>query len=542
MASDLTPESVRQVQFRTTLRGLDRGEVELFLDSVATRLEALEEAREKLAAKLESANARDLETEFDSVGREVAAILQAAREASDTMRERAKVDSTKWRSEAMEEAEEARKSAAADAEALRRDAWVTGSQLLEQSAAAAETLRANAARDVLTIMGEAEREAHRLTSGARRESEDLVRNAAMEVEKITNEAVKRRDEIIDGANRQAATAQERARALEQRRDELLDELENVRSTLTRLESSLEERREALDLGTSEPSNVKVVHPPADAAKTWELGETVRVVPPKDFKPGTPDPGVAEEVADEVIRMREPPPEPQPAPGHEPAPEPEAETEVDTTPEPESEPAPTTPRPAPAMAEVRSDDLTALFSSLRESGSHSVDEPPVEEEAPSGIDWLDVRESKLLPITNRALRGIRKAITEIQNVALDSLRTESEWAPDRSQIVETVHAEILAVWSESFAAGHEAAEEMTRSKLKRPKTPKSSADDKFASDLANAVERALADAGATPKSRQSAVSRIFRTWRSDEAERRIREISLHGYEAGVEKSRSVTSEV
>src|SRR5690606_10504709 len=157
------------------------------------------------------------------------------------------------------------------------------------------------------------REAHRLTSGARREAEDTVRNANMEAEKISTEATKRRNEIIDTANRQAATAQERARALEQRRGELLEELENGRSTLTRLDGPLEERREALDLTrlTPEDTSVRVVHPPAEAKKDWELGETVRVVPKEPSKGFQPDPGIADEVSEQVARIREPDDTPRP---------------------------------------------------------------------------------------------------------------------------------------------------------------------------------------------------------------------------------------
>jgi DivIVA domain-containing protein len=571
MAREVSPNEIRNAEFRTTFRGFDRAEVEEMLDAVAGRIEALEAESKKLQAKLAEQPRKDLESEFESVGSEVTAILQAAREAADTMRERASLDSARWRSEAMEEAETARKEAAADAEALRHDAWVTGTELLEQSAANAEAMRAAAERDVLTVMGEAEREAHRLTSGARREAEDLVRNANMEAEKMASEAAKRRDEIIDRANRESATAQERTRALELRRDELLEELENVRSTLTRLEGSLDERREALDLTQNqEPSNVRVVHPPAEAKKQWELGETVRVVPPED-QPRA-DSGLADEVSDQVARIRQPEPSPRP--------EPDAPVEaVPETPEPETTPeqprqAVTEPPMEPQVTESVAtdsepedsddgdDDLGALFASLR-GGGDTVPPPspkvadqtqePVEDKAeepadleetddrdPDGTDWIAVRDSRLLPITNRALRGVKKAMTEIQNLALDTLRTEDEWVPDESAIAESIHAELVAVWTESFAAGHSVAEQMVGDKLKRPGTPASSADEDFASDLAAAVSSALRNAGDGPRERQSAASRVFRVWRSDEAERRIRDVAILGYETGIERSRRVTT--
>ena len=558
MAQRVTPDEIRNAVFRTSLRGVDRAEVNEMLAIVAQRIEELEAAQEKLRRQLDEtpSSGASLETEFESVGREVSSILQSAREAAESMRERASLDAARWRREALEEADTTRKEAAADSEALRRDAWVTGSEVLDQAQKQAEAMRAAAERDVLTIMGEAEREAHRLTSGARREAEDLIRNATMDAEKMAAEAAKKRNEIIESANRQASTAQERARALEARRDELLVELENVRSTLTRMEGSLAERREALDMTRSpEPSNVRVVHPPPEAKGQWELGETVRVVPPGGSDEGDLDQPPEELVDPRVERARqlelEAQVEPDPEPEQQPEPEPDQRPEQQPGPEPDTEPAPSPEQgpsePEPVPAVPSEDELQALFASLRGAGA----EPPAtgSEDVPApvfdttsvsddGTDWIAVRDSRLLPITNRALRGVKKAMTELQNVALDSLRTDDAWRPDEDSIAESVHAELVAVWSESFAAGHSVAEEMAGERLQRPPTPLSSADQDFASDLAAAVTGALDASADGPRERQSAASRVFRVWRSDEAERRIRNIALLGYESGIEKSRTL----
>jgi DivIVA domain-containing protein len=541
MDSELTPDGLRQARFRSAFRGLDPSEVETTLNAVAGRLEQLEAEKAKLEKDLAEISGHDLDDEFETVGREVTAILQSAREAADAMRQRASLEATRWRTEATEEAEATLKGAAADAEALRRDAWVTGSELLEHTARAAEKMRADAERDVLTVMGEAEREAHRLSSAARREAEDLLRNATMDAEKASADAVKRRDEIIDGANRQAAAAQERTRALEQRRDELLEELENVRSTLTRLEGSLEERREALDLAAAEPSSVRVVHPPADAKKQWELGETVRVVPPESETKSEPGVALADEMSEQVARMRdeESPPGPTPA-----APPEAEESRSVEEPPPVEEPAPSEQELEPVGDDT---EVEALFASLRggDEERQVVDNAAADEEADDEIDaeveatdWIQVREERLLPITNRALRGVKKAVTEVQNVALDGLRTDDDWRPDEETVSAAVHAELTAVWSESFAAGHAVAEGMTGSKLKRPSTPASKADVAFAADLAEAVSHALDVAGEGQRERQSAASRVFRVWRTDEAERRVRDIALEAYETGLEESRKV----
>jgi len=531
MGPEITPEDLRQAEFKTVLRGADRDEVAATLETAAERLEAMEKQIANLQERLSQADVPDLQSEFEAVGGEVTGILQAAREAANSMRERASADTTRWRSEAMSEVEESRRSAAADAEALRRDAWVTGTELLEQAQRLAKAMRDQAERDILTIQGEAEREAHRLTSGARREAEDMVRTAAMDVEKMVVDATRRRDDIIAQANRQASAAQERTRALEQRRDELLEELESVRATLTRLEGGLEERKDRLDV-TNEPSSVKVVHPgPADAAKfdQWALGETVRVVPPED-RPRYPlSPLEDIELESEPQRhpetpVDEPRSEPEPSAGIE-------EADAERVDEPEVE-----------------DDVESLFASLRHTGEDAVEdgeaagaaEEPVGDDPDAGHDWIDERDSRLLPITNRALRGVKKAMTEMQNIALDGLRTDDEWRPAEEPIADAVRADLIALWTESYAAGHSVAELMTGSKLKRPATPHAETPVEFAAAVGDAVNAAIQGAGPGQRERQSAAARVFRLWRSDEADRWMRETAILAYELGIEDSLSVSA--
>lgn len=562
MEPEITPGEIRRAEFKTTFRGLDRDEVEAFIAEIAGRLERLEAENDKLAAVSEEVVDRDLDQEFETIGREVTSILQAAREAADSMRERAALDAARWRSEAMEETKTNRSQAAADAEAMRRDAWTTGSELLAQAAREAKRMREEADRDVLTIQGEAEREAHRLTSGARREAEDLLRNATMDAEKATSDAAKRRDEIIDQANRQAAAAQERARALERRRDELMEELENVRSTLSRLEGSLEEKKETFELSSEESTTVKVVptSKPSDDPEHWEPGETVRVVRPGDDE-ATPvvDIDLPSQELDESPVI-EPPPKPRPSvevlpPSHdedvlEEVGQKAPEGEVASQSVEEEAAEEDVEAPDEHLADRDGDDVSALFSSLRSGGdaAEGDSERDVEDTDESGgdstepdehpdtsRDWIEVRNSRLLPITNRALRGAKKSLTELQNIALDGLRTDDDWRPSSEVISETLQAELISVWAESFAAGHTVAEEMTGSKIKRPPTPTANSVSELARALAEAVETALDEADDGQRARQAAVSRVFRVWRTDEAERRIRELAIRSYQLGVERS-------
>ena len=560
MPPDITPEEIRGATFRSTLRGADTAEVERFLDRVAANLEELERDRDRLASRLGEFADKDLKTEFESVGREVTKVLEAAREAAETMRERASADAARWRSESMAEAEQLRKDARNDAEALRGDAWTAGSELLAQSSAEAKRLREAAERDSLTITGEAEREAHRLVSGARREAEDLVRSATMDAEKITADAEKARDEMIETARREAEASQERTRALEQRREELMAELEGVRAALRQMEGTLEAKREDLNLSKTSDTTVRVIpsrRPPEaepEQGVEWAPGETVRVIRGDD---GTEQ---------ETTEVREPPSGEEvssidtvEATALEPDRIPDAETSADTPVEASADEtsdvkrasAPTTPADQPAVGSGP-DDLGALFESLRSPGapgkvdaaapvrsqpvpSEEKKEEPRPKPAPSRVvpdDVIEQRDAVLLPITNRALRGVKRSVTEAQNIALDGLRTDTNWTPDRSEISEIVRAELITLWAESYSAGHDRAEAMSGSKLKRPQTPSTDAPEDFGTSIASDLSREMGEVGEGQRERQSAASKVFRAWRTDEAERRVRALSLRAFHRGM----------
>jgi hypothetical protein len=272
----------------------------------------------------------------------------------------------------------------------------------------------------------------------------------------------------------------------------------------------------------------------------------------------PEPLADELAADlERIKQRDVEPEtvPEPAAVSEQAPDSVqgAEEAMELEPEapPDTEPTPLDMSPTQKV----SDDLGALFAALRggeadaqpasppEIGpdEHQV-APEAEPQAPTRAPspptagehtgWMEERDTRLLPITNRALRGVKKSVTEAQNIALDSLRTDEDWKPDGGLLAENLRADLIGLWAESYSAGHAVAEEMTGSRLKRLDTPHSDAADGFGSALASALVGALGGAGEGLRDRQSAASRVFRGWRTDEAERRIRELAFRGYHLGV----------
>jgi DivIVA domain-containing protein len=574
MTTPPSPDEIRRATFRVGFRGFDTAEVTEFLERLAAVVEDLAQQRDRLASRLGEFAGRDLKAEFESVGREVASVLEAARVAADTMRERSSADAARWRSEAKAEADALVKDARADAEAMRTDAWSAGTQLLEQVKAEVERLSVAAQRDSLAVLGESEREAHRLTSAGRREAEELVRNARMEAEKVSAQAKADHDEIINSAHRQAESAQERTRALEQRRDELMTELESVRSALSSFETELEDRRQGLGLTEAPELPRQVVIADERGGEphieTWEEGHTVRVIrpsPPESAEPATdPDADTADtETADtdtphdagddletdadelvaEVARLRER----DSAEEHR-----EMEDDAATAESIEAEPEdiiPAAPEAEPASTPPPSDEVFELFRRLRvpaapeepstadeaspseeaavESPAKPDEEPIVSPPVDGGDgDAFETRERLLIPITNSALRAIKRVLTDAQNEALDKIRqSEGQWSPEPELLGAGLRDELESLVADATEAGREAATELGVG-AGPPAEPDPGHLDSVSTELSQALATALASAGAGVRERSAAASRVFRGWRTDEAERRVRWVAMASY--------------
>ncbi|HEY7583439.1 MAG TPA: DivIVA domain-containing protein [Acidimicrobiia bacterium] len=532
----LTPDQITGRSFRSAFRGLDPGEIKEFLAAIAQQMADLIAQRDRLAGRLGEFAERDLKSEFAAVGIEVTSVLEAARDAAEGMRDRATADAARWRSEAMAEAEAERRSAREDAERLRSDAWLTSEDLLKQAQNEARRLAETAERDSLSVLGEAEREAHRLTASARRESEDLTRVARMEAERVHAEALARHDEIVESARRQADASQERARALEQRRQELLAELETLRSSLSRMEGELDERRTRLGLSGPEeqPAEqiLRVVTPGSDKAE-WEPGETVRVVSRRKEKQAAAPASDLDEVVEDVKRIRSN----ESAKAAEP--EPEQEPPIDAVSEPEED---------VAAESTTVDELGAIFSRLR--GVPPTDEPapgPSDEvkEAPappapkrvqSDADPFELQRRLVLPVSNRALRNLKRQLTEMQNQALEGIRvSEGAWRPTIDDASQYLRPELVVLLAESFSMGHSAAEELAGRTFARPHTPARDEASGMAGDLVEQITAVLGSEEDGGRERSSALSRVFRAWRTDEAERRVNDLASSAYHAGLSSS-------
>ena len=347
-----TGDDVRSATIRSGLRGYHKEDVDDFREAAATLVDELRRRIDVASghlAQLGLDEPLDLKQEFATVGKEISAILEAARTAATDIRQRATADGERWRAEAEE-----------DAARMRSDAWEEASSQLESSVADAQQTRADADEDALFIRAQAEKEAIRLTSEAKRDADDVVRSARAEA-----------DAIIADARDAVEAAQERARALEVRREELMRELEEARRAIGLVEADIEEQHQRLV--APETQTVRVLgqeedEPDAAENDGWlDEDATVRLVPgdPAGRAPLSDlEPVIdAEDIVAEVQSLQVAPDDPWSSPARDPEPAVDAapvapEPVRGAVTEPAAEPEPELAEPEPDAGEHAGDDLEA----------------------------------------------------------------------------------------------------------------------------------------------------------------------------------------
>ena len=203
----------------------------------------------------------------------------------------------------------------------------------------------------------------------------------------------------------------------------------------------------------------------------------------------------------------------------------------------AEPAPTSDEPE--AAEAADDDvLGSLFAQLRDEGDAGgspspsapaeaepvvaadassevepvADVPAVEDRvdsAPEGEEQAPPSEAdsdgaSTIPAQNVALRSIKRTLVDLQNETLDHLRTDATWEPDES-------------YTDRFGPA------FTELNVEVWGADDPRAASAFAADLFDALQSALERSrasGGGDRAVASAASKVFRMWRSDEAERRV----------------------
>lgn len=459
---DLGPEGFGTRGIPSARRGYDKRVVDTLVAEAAQRWAELKRRYDELSTAVEQAGGREhLSRNLAAVGEEVARILTAAGDAATGMRERAAADAAEVVRDAEALADRMRRDADDDAFVARKDAWETGTALLDLVRETAAAIITEAEGGAMLIRAEAEKEAHRRLAITRKEQDDILRSARYELDRQIAQA-------RDLAAEMLSTASEDTHELlptptqDERRRELLDEIERIRAARS-----------------IDQVSVLPLQQPLLRREGVHFGE---------LDPKAPE--LSDALAAEVQSLTDAPP---PAPREEPPPARRRE-----------------PSPAPFA-----DDVGTLFEALRTTSEVDVLEPD------GDTDPMVLHDRLVLPAHNLGLRELKRRIVDLQNIALDGLRAAG-WSPDAALIAGDVTPALEPALQKAAAAGLEAARTLAGVRVDKPAgSPRvKRLIATMASDLASQL-RTAAGGEAGREETVATVGRVFRAWRTDEAERWVR---------------------
>lgn len=476
-----------------------------------------------------------------------------------------------------------------------RDSILRGAEqdaLFIRAEAEREALRltGDARRDREELLRAARQDAEQSVATARHESDTLLESARQQAEAAQERAralEQRRAELMEELEAARASIGELEAESDARRTEVEEASEDAAAADEAPDRWSDEdssvRIVAADrVVVAEP--VDALQLAAEVEELRQQGSGVQLEPEVEVASApAPAPVTEPEPIPEAVSEPEPAPEPTPAPEpvREPPLEPQPEATPESVPEPVSEPEPipeatpesvsepeAVPEPEPVLTAEAApertpesvDPLAGLFASLRRPeepeksapGEESITESKAEGQSaaspavapvsvlaapstpdPGQPDPFGVRERLLLPVTNQALREIKRRLVDLQNLALEELRTHDAWSPDPSEFAAVFRDDVHTVSRESSVAGYIGAAELVGSSEAPPAPAVGSTDDADAfgralgDSVASAIDKSRT-AGAGPRQVASAVSRVFRAWRTDDAERRVRSVAYAAY--------------
>ena len=554
-------------------------------DAARWRAEADREARE-----LRSRAQRDAESARGSAWETASALLDETKAAAESALHGADQDALFIRAQAEREALRLTGDARRDAEEELRAARTEAERLLIDARAESEATLATARQSA-----EAAQERARALEARRTELMVELETARLSIGQIEEQREAQRDAAVSPPDSPVAPAPEPRRdgsewldtdasvrivpaGLLPSEDEPVDAdalAEEVAALRAAAQAEAIAPPEAVDIeeGAFEAAPVTDVIE-AEA----ELVVALEQEPGGGVEPETPA------IGDDSVIVVEPqePAEPEPEPSEPEPSEPEPSEPEPSEPEP-SEPEPSEPEPIQTEADDVGDDsgeddpaptvaaapnsIDGLFAKLREPEIAA--EPPPEaepetpaaerpaameepvvaeppEEAPASsepthvaaTDPFELRDRLLLPIQNRTLRTLKRRIVDLQNRVLEELRVSGpDWTVDRAMFAAAVGEDVVRLSQESFVAGYAGAAELTGAAATPPPDRGAALDasahfiDGIKSAVDEALERTRADDSGS-RQISAAVSRVFRAWRTDEAERRVRHAGYRAYHEGL----------
>ena len=520
-------------------------------DAARWRAEADKESR---SARADSA--KDAEQARRSAWEESTELLKQTDEEIKQVTEEAGQDALFIRAEAEREAlrltgdarrdkEEAARKARTDADRVMIEARAESERILEKARQSAQSAqgRAQALEQRRTELMQ-ELEAARLSIG-QMESEIDSRREALQTAAETPDSgvrvIKTSSDLTtewpaDDASVRIVPASRVAPDQPVDPDAFVAEVEQLQSAIATAEKAAARVAEEVSAEAAEPDSTSVEEP-----------DHMEVQPAKT-EPTTTT------TQDEVASIPEPESEPPLEPEAPVSPGPEAVT--DTTVEAEEALVPdgiddlfaqlrTADAPAPKapVADVRREESAAAPTEAAPVATAILDAAedvtgPAATLGDVADDPFELRDRVLLPVENRTLRSVKRRIVDLQNRVLEELRLgDNTWEPDRSMFVAAVSDDIATMIQESFVGGHAAAAELLGEHStplpERAATQATSAEfiDALVDAAAESLKRARASGGGT-RQVSAAVGRVFRAWRTDEAERRLRRAGYLAYNEGL----------
>ena len=562
------PAPGEDLAFSRSLFGYDPMEVRAFVAQMTEQVERLQAQQDSILSGNGAMDEASIGVVIDSVVGDIAEVLEAARGSYRKVRERAENEAAVMLAEAAEQVRKMLATAESDAFALRKSAWDASTEALESMKAESARLRTAAEREALEIIGDAERKAHRKLVVARRDSETAIQTASAESDRLLGLARAKGREILRAAEDRAESVNDHVSAMEKRHEELRREAEAFSA---KLEGPVGGN------GPSQTSTVRIIPPPEADPEEDELGgafeipvvgggrgvsgsETAGRGRTVGWADGTESVRLVEtpavrarvevdalELADEVARLNRR--------GGDGVNSPEGEVPQDTKGSGSGEvrlvgvaaggpsqrlaaesPA-VTAAPVGTLDDGRPDDLAALFRELRMDRAAATDDGVGDSLARSTRSPLEVYDRKLLPVANRALRAVKRRLIDIEKDQLKSLEGSLQgWAPEVSELSHPLVHVLTVMEREAFERGHTSAMELTGVRLPYPREEvEGQGIESFVAGLLEDVTKAVDDArsGGRPEGEVAkALSRVYRVWRTDEAERRLRFLAGRSYHRGL----------
>lgn len=467
----LGPDTFSTRDLPTARRGYEKKAVEALIAEAVERWGALERKYQELMVEvLGSGGPEYLARDVEAVAGEIAQILEAAKSAAEGMRTRAREDAERVESESAAEAAGRLAVAADEAAKIISDAERQALELRRDAWDAGADLIGSAQETVDELVAEAKDQALSIRAEAERDAHQRLAVTRKESDDVIRNAQYTADRMVNQARELAQTIINRASGA----DEDDDEPERPR-----------QRREEL------------IHE-VDRLHAERSIEGVAVLP-ADPRPAS------NEVAFGAL-------------------DPQA-TDLSDALAAEVEQLNDTPAPPPRSTAIetpeRPDDVGTLFEALRTTAEHD----------PAGglpQDPVALRDRLVLPVHNEGLRDVKRRIVDLQESAIEALQ-QGSYSPDQARIASQLSSVLEPAIQKAGTAGANAAEVIAgvHRARSRPGGRASALVAEMAADLARQLQTAARSEGG-PSEITSTVSRVFRAWRGDEAERWVRTVAFAAY--------------